>query len=150
MKILSDNNTILGIRLDPRVPAVNATIATPAPLPDFGTEADLIVERQVHAVTRQERDAALVEVARLKQLLAQQSTDSAKTATLWLRFERVTLALTGETCADVLARMEYDAREERELLAATADRAKTIRIERASAVARAYYVDEPVAKVVAP
>jgi len=47
--ILTDNNTLIGLRLDPRRPA----------LPDIGAEADLEVERQAHEVT-----ARLLEQAR--------------------------------------------------------------------------------------
>lgn len=45
---LTANNTIIGLRLEARRPAL------PAPLSDFGSEADLVVERQAHAVTRQD------------------------------------------------------------------------------------------------
>lgn len=109
-------------------------VPVPAPLPDFGAEADLAVERQAHAATQAELDAANAENLRLQQLLAQQSADAAHEAQLWLRFERLTLALTGETCQQVLDRMALDELLERQLLAA----------HRTARMARAYgYVDGP-------
>jgi hypothetical protein len=104
-------------------------VPIPAALPDFGSEADLIVERQAHAATQQQLEAANAENNRLQALLAQQYSDAAREAQLWLRFERLTLALTGETCQQVL-----DELLERQLIAA----------HRTARMARAYgYVDGP-------
>lgn len=142
---LTPHNTIIGVRLESRLPAFGAHVEVPPALPDFGSDADLMVERQLHAATRQERDAALAEVARLQALVAKKSATSSTQATrAWLRFERVTLDLTGETIADVLARMEADDLEYE------FERAATIRIQRASVVARAYYTDKPDKVVVSP
>jgi len=69
MIAFSANNTLIGIRMDPRHPAI------PAPLPDFGSEAELEVERQAHAVTRQDLADCRHELAqahRLAHELAQQ------------------------------------------------------------------------------
>lgn len=62
--IITANNTLLGIRLDGRRPAL------PAPLPDFGDAAELEVERQAHAVTAQLLEQARGELARLRAVLS--------------------------------------------------------------------------------
>lgn len=111
-----------------------SAVPVPAAIPDFGTEAELTVERQAHAATQAELEAVNAENLRLQALLAQQSADAAHEAQLWLRFERLTLALTGETCQQVLDRMALDELLERQLLAA----------HRTARMARAYgYVDGP-------
>lgn len=65
MNILSANNTIIGIRLDQRRPAI------PAALPDFGSDAELEVERQAHAVTCGLLEQARQDLADLRYELAQ-------------------------------------------------------------------------------
>ena len=62
MIALTDNNTIVGIRILDQVPRRPA-IREAAHMPDFGSDADLVVERQAHAVTR-------AELARVRALLA--------------------------------------------------------------------------------
>jgi hypothetical protein len=176
MKIISDNNTILG--LPPvREPATGHVappslqtfcVATPASqctrdqLLDIAADAaqygswELAGSRDhIEAICRDysermagELHTALEECVRLRSILARQSAQQARDAHLWLAFEAMTLRLTGETCAQVMARMTQEDVEERTRMAVElAERGAVERFERASTGVQAYskmqYIDEP-------
>jgi len=176
VKIISDNNTILG--LPPvREPATGHVappslqtfcVQTPArhcsreQLLDIATDAaqygswELSGSRDhIEAICRDysenmasELHAANEEIVRLRALLARQSAQQARDAHLWLAFEAMTLRLTGETCAQVMARMTAEDVAERTRMAVElAERHATERFERASTGVQAYskmqYIDEP-------
>lgn len=174
--IISENNTILG--LPPvREPATGHvsppglttfSVETPArhcsreQLLDIASDAvqygswELTGSRDhVEAICRDysermcgELHTALEENVRLRALLARQSEQQARDAHLWLAFEAMTLRLTGETSAQVMARMTAEEITERTRMAVElAERHATERFERASTGVMAYskmqYIDEP-------
>lgn len=83
--------------------------------------------------------AELQEATRLRELVIQQAGEAAQAQRMWNAYDRATLVLTGETCAQVLARMAREDAVDR------AEMSALERIERAGRGARAYsktgYVD---------
>jgi hypothetical protein len=81
--------------------------------------------------------AELEENNRLRELLARQTAETAQAQRLMIALDRATLALTGETCQQVMSRLAREDAVER------AERQACERFERAGRYARAYYVDVP-------